>query len=82
MATSLETIREIVLKWRLLNFITYNIAKMEAILFSKASSQKAKEEVAVSRLVFRGQEFGFNDRATKWCGVWLDSQLTFGHHIK
>lgn len=32
--------------------------------------------------MFGEQEVKFNDKATRWLGVWLDSGLTFVTHIK
>lgn len=34
------------------------------------------------RLMFGEQEVAFNDKATRWLGIWLDSGLTFSTHIK
>ena len=49
---------------------------------SRARGKKAKEEVAATKLVFGEQEVKFNDIATRWLGVWLDSGLTFVTHIR
>lgn len=75
-------IGETILKWRLSNAVTYNIAEIEVISFSKARSQHAKEEIAASRLVFGEQGVKLNDNATRWLGVWPDSKLTFDIYIK
>lgn len=53
-AASFKIKGEIVLRWGLLNAITYDIHKTEAILFSNTCSQNVKKEIAVSRLVFGG----------------------------
>ena len=34
------------------------------------------------KLVFGEQEVKFNDSATRWLRVWLDSRLTFVTHIR
>lgn len=39
-ANTLEKAGQIVLKWRVDNAVTYNMSKMEAVLFSKARRQK------------------------------------------
>lgn len=52
--TSLEKTGETVLNWGLDNIVPYDMAKTEAILFTKARSKKAKEEILATRLVFRG----------------------------
>ena len=82
LATSLGKTGETVLRWGLSNAVTYDIAKTEAILFSRARDKKAKEEIAATKLVFGEQEVKFNDIATRWLGVWLDSGLTFVTHIR
>lgn len=46
---SLEITGESILRWRLSNIVTYNIAKTEAILYVKSCYQKSKKEIAVSR---------------------------------
>ena len=85
----LEKTGEAVLRWGLSNAVIYNIAKTEAILFSRAGNKKAKEEMAATRLRFGEQEIKFNNKATRWLGVrwwsarlWLDKELTFAIHIR
>ena len=53
-AISLEKTRETMLSWGLDNAVSYDMAKTEAILFTKAWSKKAKEEILATRLVFGG----------------------------
>ncbi len=65
----MEKTGETVLRWGLSNAVTYDIAKTEAILFSKARGKKTKGEVANSKLVFGEQEVKFNDKATRLLGV-------------
>lgn len=81
-AISLEKTGEAVLRWELANAVTFNIAKTEAILFSRARSKKVREEITNARLVLGGQEVKFNNTATRWLGIWLDSSLTFVTHIR
>lgn len=73
---------ETILRCGLSNAIIDNITKTEAILLSKACSQKAKEEIAASRLIFGGQVGKFNNKATKGLEVLLDSKLILKTHIK
>ena len=54
-AIYLEKTRKTVLNWGLDNAVLYDMAKTEAIFFTKAQSTKAKEEILATRLVFRKQ---------------------------
>lgn len=75
-ANCLEKTGEAVLRWGLSNAVTYDIAKTEAILFSRARNKKAKEEMAATRLRFGEQEIKFNNKATRWLGVrWWPARL-------
>lgn len=58
--TSLVKTGEAVLKWGLSNAVTYDIAKTEAMLFSKARGKRVKKDIAAIRLVFGEQELKFN----------------------
>lgn len=58
------------------------MTKTEAILFTNVRSKKAKEEILTTRLVFGGQKVWFDNQATRWLEVWLDSKLTFASHIR
>ena len=51
--TSLEKTAENVLRWGLFNAVTYDMAKTEAISFSKACNKKVKKEIAAIRLRVR-----------------------------
>ncbi len=64
------------------NAVTYDTAKTEAILFSKAQGKKRKDQISTAWLTVGDHQVKFNDKATRWRGVWLDSGLTFSTHIK
>ena len=80
-AANLEKIGEVVLRWGVSNAVTYDIAKIEAIFFSKSRKSRLKEEMSAKVLTFGGHNIKFNDRATRWLWIWLDSGLTFATHI-
>lgn len=80
-AANLEKIGEVLLRWGVSNAVTYDIAKIEAIFFSKSRKSRLKEEMSAKVLTFGGHNIKFNDRATRWLGIWLDSGLTFATHI-
>jgi hypothetical protein len=54
--------------------VVFDAEKTEAILFSRRRSHKklANETIKAAP----GIEKNFNHEATRWLGVWLDSQLT------
>ena len=52
------------------------------MLFSKVRKQKLLEQLIATRLRFGGQAIRFNQKATWWLGMWLDSHLNFGPHFR
>ncbi len=78
----MEKTGETVLRWGFSNAVTYDIAKTEVILFSQTRSKRVKDEISAIRLMLEEQEVTFNDKATRWLGIWLDIRLTFSTHIK
>jgi len=62
--------------WAVLNGVAFDRGKTEAAIFRKGSKQaETKATVKVG-----GNEVPFNKEATRWLGVWLDSQLTLKEH--
>lgn len=80
-ATLLEKAGKIALQWGTSNSVTYDMSKTEAILFSQARWAKRARQIAETRLKIGGKVVFFNEEATRWLGVWLDSQLNFSLHI-
>lgn len=78
---SLEKAGKITLDWGTRNAVTYDISKTEAILFSKARNQKLVKQLTDTQLEFGDQIIRFNQKATRWLGMWLDSHLSFNTHI-
>ena len=78
----LEKAGKITLEWGTRNAVTYDISKTEAMLFSKARKQKLLEQLTASQLRFGRQTIRFNQDATRWLGIWLDSGLNFGSHFR
>ena len=78
----LEKAGKITLNWGSRNAVTYDIGKTEAMLFSKARKQKLLEQLTATELRFGGQTVRFNQEATRWLGIWLDSHLNFGPHFR
>ena len=51
------------------------------MLFSKARRQKLLGQLTATQLRFGGQTIRFNQEATRWLGLWLDSRLNFSSHF-
>ena len=79
---TLEKTGKIVLNWGMRNAVTYDIGKTEAMLFFKAKKQKLLQQLTTTELRFGGQTIRFNQEATQWLGIWLDSHLNFGPHFR
>ncbi len=52
------------------------------MLFSKARKKKLLKQLTATQLRFGGQTIRFNQEATRWLGIWLDSCLNFGSHFR
>ena len=78
----LEKAGKITLNWGTHNAVTYDISKTKAMLFSKTRKQKLLEQLTTTKLRFGGQTVRFNQEATRWLGMWLDSHLNFGSHFR
>jgi hypothetical protein len=73
-AEKLSKASEAACKWAARNGITFDHGKSEAVFFSRARP--------TATIRTGGHEIPFNRKATRWLGVWLDSQLTLGEHQK
>ena len=81
LAKILGRVATIVLEWGKQNAVTYDIAKTEAVLFSKSHRQRLNKQIAEVDLKIGTEKIKFNKEATRWLGIWLDSQLKFNAHI-
>ena len=80
-AKSLEKVAKTVLQWGERNAVTYDTAKTEAVLFSKSRRQRLSGQLREAHIKVGDKKIGFNREATRWLGVWLDSQLKLTSHI-
>lgn len=62
----LEKARRIVLNWAAGHAVTYDISKIEAILFSKAQNTKFRKQLFDIPLRLGDQTIFFNKKATQW----------------
>jgi len=73
-ASKLLEAATVAIEWAARSGVAFDHRKTEAALFHKGRSA-SKARVAVD-----GRNIRFNKKATRWLGVWLDSQLTLKEH--
>lgn len=78
---TLEKVAHTVIEWGTLNAVTFDTSKTEAVTFSKSNRQRLNKQLQETKLKAGNEEISFNKKATRWLGVWLDSQLKFTSHI-
>jgi len=76
---SLEQAATAAQEWAVANAVTFDTEKTEAILFSRRRKRSTPATPPRGILV-DGRTVQFNKQATRWLGVWLDSQLTLKDH--
>ena len=81
MVKTLENVAQTVLEWGTLNAVTYDTSKTDAVLFSKSHRQRHNKQLREAKIKVGNEKISFNKEATRWLGVWLDSQLKFTSHI-
>jgi len=75
-AVKLSEVAAAAMEWGKDNGVAFDQGKTEAAMFwRKRKGTKAKAKVRVG-----DNEVPFNKEATRWLGIWLDSQLTLGAH--
>lgn len=50
-------------------------------MFSKSQKSRFIAEISVKILTFVGHSINFNDKVTRWLGIWFDNGLTFAIHL-
>ena len=78
---SLEKVAKEVVEWGKQNAVTYDTSKTKAVLFSKSHRQRLNKQLQEAKIKVDTEIISFNKEATRWLGVWLDSQLKFTSHI-
>ena len=78
---ALEKVAKEVIEWGRLNAVTYDISKTEAVLFSRSHRQRLNKQLREAKIKVGTEKISFNKEATRWLGIWLDSQLKFTSHI-
>lgn len=80
-AKSLEQVAKTVLDWGNSNSVSYDTSKTEAVLFSMSHRQCLSKQLQEKKITVGDEQIEFKKEATRWLGVWLDSQLKFASHI-
>ncbi len=57
------------------------MGKQKLVLFSRARQQRLNQHLRDTTVLVGGKRIKFNKEATRWLGIWLDSQLKFTAHI-
>lgn len=76
-AQTLEKVGSLLVEWGKGNAVTYDTAKTELVLFSRARQRRLNEQLQETKISVGGERVKFNKNATHWLGIWLDSQLKF-----
>jgi len=76
-ATKLSQAAAVAMEWTVGNGVAFDHGKTEAALFWR---KKRKETETSAKMKMGDKEIPFNKEATRWLGVWLDSQLTLKEH--
>lgn len=78
---TLEKVAKTVLQWGTANAVTYDTTKTEAVLFSRSHRQRLSKQLRETKIKVGDEQIMFNKDATRWLGIWLDSQLKFNSRI-
>ena len=80
-ANALGKVGNLVVEWRRRNAVTYDMAKTELVLFFRARQRRLNQQLRETTVLVGGEKIKFKKDATRWLGIWLDSQLKFTAHI-
>lgn len=64
-AKTLKKVGKIVLEWGEKNAVTYDTAKTELVLFSRAHQQRLNQQLQVTTVLIEGEKIKFNKKATR-----------------
>ena len=68
-ALTLEKVAKTVLQWGKTNAVTYDTAKMEAMIFSKSYRQRLNGQIRETKIRVGDERVMFNKEVTRWLGV-------------
>lgn len=68
-AKTLEKVGNLIVEWGRKNAITYDMAKTELILFSRARQRRLNQHLRETTVLVGGKRIEFNKEATRWLGI-------------
>ena len=77
---ALTETEDLAVKWNLINNVTFNIKKIEVILFTKKT--KIRRNINKFNIKIEDYIVKFNKKVTRWLEIWLDTGLTLKEHYK
>ena len=80
--TTLETVSKAVIQWGLENAVSYDVDKTEAVLFTKAKAINRRRMIRGFKVKIEFKKIFFNEDATRWLGVFIDSGLQLRAHFE
>jgi len=78
----LEQAAAIAIQWGYNHAVQFDAEKTEAVLFTRKRGKCLKEQIQRARIQVGEHQVVFNQEATRWLGVWLDSGLTLKTHYQ
>lgn len=81
-ATYLEQAGNAAITWGRQNAVEFDAEKTEAVLFTRQRGRLLREQVQSARLRIEGHLVIFNQEATRWLGIWLDTGLKLKAHYQ
>jgi ribonuclease HI len=78
----LQQAGEVAIEWGAANGVQFDPEKTEAALFTRKKGRDLKDRFQRARLTLGGKDVAFNQEATKWLGVLLDTGLTLKAHYQ
>ena len=67
------------MEWRRTNGVRFAPDKTEAVLFSR--NRRHWRDRTSEHITIGTHQVGFNVKATRWLGIYLDSSLGFSEHV-
>lgn len=76
----LQRAAEVAIEWGLRNIVQFDVEKIEAVLFTQKHGRELRDQVQRAQIIVGGQRVHFNQEATRWLSIWLDTNLTLKAH--
>jgi ribonuclease HI len=70
------------ISWGIANNVSFEVNKTEAVLFTKKRGRALRQSLSRAKITLDGSAISYNQDATRWLGIWLDSGLTLKSHYQ